>query len=746
MGIQGLLPLLKSIHKPTHLRNFAGQTLGVDAYGWLHRGTVACAIELAEGKPTRKHIDFVLHRVRMLIHFGVKPYLVFDGDYLPSKSHTEKDRAARRKESKRLGLEMLRMGRPSQAQLELQKAVDVTPAMAREIIEELKKLGVTYVVAPYEADSQLAYLEKQGQINGVISEDSDLLVFGVKCLLTKLDQYGECIMVNRADFTSVRDVSLVGWTDKEFRMMTMLSGCDYLAGIDKMGLKTAYRLVRKHKSVERIVRTVQFDGKMRVPKDYLEQFYRAERTFLHQWVFCPEANCLVNLNPLPTGLTAESMPYIGSYVESDVAAGVACGDLDPNTKKPIVLPNTFNRLWQPPPRRTVSAPLEKHAGRPIDEFFKARRVPLAELDPNSLSLTPSQLRLLDQQGPTSWSTTPVTGAQSASRVPAPRFFGGLRTANVQPPSSAPQISRRTVTDPFPTHRASPKRQRLCSDSGITAAMKGGQGVESATSKFFAKAAAQPSPSVRRKSRRVTEEFDLWSDDSVAEALAAVTQDPELIEKTNVKNDADSSEKTAVPALSSPRKRKKLQVFADGNDATTSQSTVDTSETSTQSQASFSTTATSVSSSTQEHSVFSKGVRLDFEAMRYGGTLIGKKTLSRTASAPLFSRTPVKQSSTLLLSPKVEQSPADIDDSGIVLESPPGLPAVEFRSDEAEADSAVINVDKWRDVEKEPALFGHALSELPVKGSEDLLVPESPSEASDEGKKPALNLSRFAFAG
>ncbi|KAF2207202.1 hypothetical protein CERZMDRAFT_29672, partial [Cercospora zeae-maydis SCOH1-5] len=398
----GLLPLLKSIHKPTHLRNFAGQTLGVDAYGWLHRGTVACAIDLAEGKPTRKHVDFVLHRVRMLMHFGVKPYLVFDGDYLPSKSHTEKERAARRKESKRIGLEMLRMGRPSQAQLELQKAVDVTPEMAREIIEELKDLGVTYVVAPYEADSQLAYLEKQGLINGVISEDSDLLVFGVKCLLTKLDQYGECVMVNRADFTSVRDISLVGWSDKEFRMMTMLSGCDYLAGIDKIGLKTAYRLVRKHKSVERIIRTVQFDGKMRVPKDYLEQFYRAERTFLHQWVFCPEANCLVNLNPLPTGLTAESMPYIGNYVVPDEAAGVACGDLDPNTKKPIVLPNRHNRLYQPGPRRTFSAPTEKHGGRPIDEFFKARRVPLANLDPNSLSLTPSQQRLLDEQGPASW--------------------------------------------------------------------------------------------------------------------------------------------------------------------------------------------------------------------------------------------------------------------------------------------------------------------------------------------------------
>jgi len=50
----GLLPLLKSIHKPCNLKKFQGKTIGVDAYGWLHRGTVACAMELAMGKPTRK--------------------------------------------------------------------------------------------------------------------------------------------------------------------------------------------------------------------------------------------------------------------------------------------------------------------------------------------------------------------------------------------------------------------------------------------------------------------------------------------------------------------------------------------------------------------------------------------------------------------------------------------------------------------------------------------------------------------
>jgi hypothetical protein len=56
----GLLPLLKSIQKPCNLKKYAGQTIGVDAYGWLHRGTAACAIDLALDKPTTKYVASVL--------------------------------------------------------------------------------------------------------------------------------------------------------------------------------------------------------------------------------------------------------------------------------------------------------------------------------------------------------------------------------------------------------------------------------------------------------------------------------------------------------------------------------------------------------------------------------------------------------------------------------------------------------------------------------------------------------------
>ncbi|KAK1917225.1 hypothetical protein P3342_012070 [Pyrenophora teres f. teres] len=311
MGISGLLPLLKSVQKPCNLKKYAGQTIGVDTYGWLHRGTAACAIDLALDKPTTKYVDFVMNRVRMLIHFGITPYLVFDGDNLPSKAGTEKDRRERRKEGKRLGLELLKVGKAAQAQQELQKSVDVTPEMARMVIEELKHHNIQYVVAPYEADSQLAYLERKGIINGVLSEDSDLLVFGVKCLITKLDKYGDCIEVNRNHFTACREVSFVGWSDADFRRMCILSGCDYLPGIGGLGLKTAHRMLRKHKTVDRLVKAAQFDGKLKVPAGFMADFDQAEKTFLYQWVYCPIDKKLVNLTSMDDGISLADMPYLG---------------------------------------------------------------------------------------------------------------------------------------------------------------------------------------------------------------------------------------------------------------------------------------------------------------------------------------------------------------------------------------------------------------------------------------------------
>ena len=48
------------------------------------------------------------------------------------------------------------------------------------------------MIAPYEADAQIAYLVKEGIANVGISEDSDLLVYGCPELIVKLKQSGDC--------------------------------------------------------------------------------------------------------------------------------------------------------------------------------------------------------------------------------------------------------------------------------------------------------------------------------------------------------------------------------------------------------------------------------------------------------------------------------------------------------------------------------------------------------------------------
>jgi exonuclease-1 len=51
--------------------------------------------------------------------------------------------------------------------------------------QALKAENVDYVVAPYEADAQMAFMEREGLVDGIITEDSDMLVFGCRSVSTQ---------------------------------------------------------------------------------------------------------------------------------------------------------------------------------------------------------------------------------------------------------------------------------------------------------------------------------------------------------------------------------------------------------------------------------------------------------------------------------------------------------------------------------------------------------------------------------
>ncbi|KAF2234772.1 PIN domain-like protein [Viridothelium virens] len=733
MGISGLLPLLKSVQKPCQLKKFSGQTIGVDAYGWLHRGTVSCAIDLALGKPTTKFVDFAMHRVRMLLHFNITPYIVFDGDYLPSKSHTEAERRERRDQSKKLGLELLNLGKTSQAHLELQKAIDVTPEMARQLIEELKKAGVNYIVAPYEADSQLVYLERKGFIQGIISEDSDMLVFGAKCLLTKLDQYGECVMIHRRDFAACREVSLVGWTDADFRRMAILSGCDYLPSISNMGLKTAYRLLRKYKNIERLVKQLQWDAKFKVPHDYLVSFKRAELTFLYQWVWCPDEKQLVNLTEPLEDLDFATMEYIGSLVEPNVAMRVAAGDIHPHTKEVINLDPALLKNSKWPATRTkvsVSAtPVDNLKGnKAIDTFFKPKRVPLAELDPNIFTPTPSQRRLL-QHEPSSWNATPVPTRSATER------------RNVSTAGAGRASVGRTFSAPNPN-----KRQRLCSDD-LSPSTRTSAKIEAGASRFFSPSGLSQTSSTRpskSRSKSIAEpEFQLWSDDSIGEAMADLTE----------------------TITSTAKTKKKLDIFRDDSGYSTASMLTDHEET----QSTIRSTLPDPESTRLEHSsVFNASTTADLNDLRTKFQY-QPPTVSTPISAPPSANLPETASDLPTLRASQEHAAAP--------DSEPAADESEIPESEVDSTSPTKSDDLDGSTLIDPeavltplklgikAVLRDAIDlkageiaegKVEMKGSEDTLVPDSEAESELEPLSPVakvasgpdrvLDLARFAFDG
>ena len=700
-----------------------------------------------------------MNRVRMLIHFGVIPYLVFDGDYLPSKAATEDSRAKRREESKKLGLQLHKLGRISQAHLELQKAVDVTPEMARQLIEELKRIGVQYVVAPYEADAQLAYLERKEIIQGIISEDSDLLVFGAKRLLTKLDQYGDCIEINRDDFTACREVSLIGWSDAEFRRMAILSGCDYLASINKMGLKTAYRLVRKHKTIDRILRMLQFDGQFHIPIGYLEAFQKAELTFLHQRVFCPEANALIMVTKLESGAEPEDFAFVGKDLERDIAVGVAVGDLHPMTKQPIV----FESKWKGPPKTpwTVHRSQSMNVasamkGKPIDSFFKPKRTPLAELDPNVFTPSPSQQRLLEQHNGT-WSTSPAPARPllSHSTTALPR--------STSVPSFTSTASTAVSRCSNPVSSSNPaKRQRLCGDhESSTAASQQTPNIEIAKSRFFASTATEPSPSIQRnkKSRaKKAADITIWSDDSIEDVM---TDLPDVVEGGG------------------PQKIKKLAVFVDeemksivesgaleiSNDEASHIIDSQRSTSTTCSDQSISLSATSVSSISNSSQIisatFNKHVAAELAALdkKFAYQPAGNVTPSTAGEGRMSTvraQDPISVTTTSLVRQK---SATPLPRLGVGAlnraQSRKGIP----HQDLLESGKSIVRAF-GESKSTNPSLWEAANVDQPepptsaVKGSEDLLVPCSEDEA-DDVKSPTeelapsrvkLDLGRFVFAG
>ncbi|KAL7551438.1 hypothetical protein ACHAWF_015484 [Thalassiosira exigua] len=348
MGVKGLLPCLQSITRSVSLERYRGLTVAVDAMSWLHKGVFACDVKslakIQRGDESEKAtsaelkcINYTTRKSETLkVKFGIEVILVIDGDSLPSKKEENAQRREERDKAfeKAVAAEKARDSRA--ARRFYAQSCSVTHKMRYELIKACKQLNIAFLVAPYEADAQMARLAHVGIVDLVITEDSDILVYGCPRACFKVDfdtDQGQEIQLMR-DLGENDTLSFRNWTHDMFVFMSIISGCDYCKGVPGIGIKLAHKLVRVHRTPSKIFSALRAAGRM--PPDFEEKFWIAFRTFRHQRVYCPVKQQIETLWPIAGSNhdagSNEVWPFLGEHVEPGIANGIANGTLHPSKK------------------------------------------------------------------------------------------------------------------------------------------------------------------------------------------------------------------------------------------------------------------------------------------------------------------------------------------------------------------------------------------------------------------------------
>uniref|UniRef100_A0A1B6EBA7 Exonuclease 1 n=1 Tax=Clastoptera arizonana TaxID=38151 RepID=A0A1B6EBA7_9HEMI len=338
MGITGLIPFLKKASKPVNVSQFSGCTVAIDSYCWLHKGSYTCVEKLARGESCDAYVHYCMKYLNTLLAHNIKPILVFDGRHLPAKAETEKKRRESREVNRRRAAELMRQDKPDKARMYLQRCIDVTHDMALALMKVCRARNIDCITAPYEADAQLAYLNIQNIAHVVITEDSDLLLFGCTRVLFKMDINGNGLLIEQDKLHISMDIRPAMFNMDKFRYMCILSGCDYLNSLPGIGLVKACKFIKRtadpdiHRALTKL--GAHLNMSLVVPVEYRDNFMAAYAMFCYQPVFDPLSRKIVPLNPLPPGATPLTFPEEDN-LSPEKALQLAYGNLDPFTMQVV---------------------------------------------------------------------------------------------------------------------------------------------------------------------------------------------------------------------------------------------------------------------------------------------------------------------------------------------------------------------------------------------------------------------------
>jgi len=277
MGIKNFHQFVKKhaphVYKQTHLSEYAGMSVAVDISGLIYKYKIL---------NKDRWLDSFIYLILALRRNRIHPIFVFDGEAPKAKDNEKTKRSQQRKQltnkvfSLRESLDnYYSTGEANDVLHSEMKKIEGAPVlgnvygvntsvlekrysqMESQIVhwneselEDLYKLftlcGVQYLVSPSEAETFCASLALQGKVSAVISNDSDVCVYGVKKFLYEINGLNEtCVEISYDDLLEALKL-----TPEEFTDFCIMCGCDYNDNIPGVGPMNAYKLIKQYHSID----------------------------------------------------------------------------------------------------------------------------------------------------------------------------------------------------------------------------------------------------------------------------------------------------------------------------------------------------------------------------------------------------------------------------------------------------------------------------------------------------------------
>ena len=281
MGVQifDILP-----KKELEIENLTEKAIAVDAFLWLHQ--FLSIIRQPDGTPLKdsqgrvtSHLSGIFYRTAKLIENGIKLVYVFDGPTIGFKKSTVEERQALKDQAEIRWQGALSIGDEKEAR----KAAQMTSHLTGEMIEQSKALlnfmGVPIVQAPSEGEAQCAYLCQKDLVYGVSSQDSDSLLFNSPRLIRNLSITGKRKLPRQDTYIEIKPELIeladvlkeLGITREQLIIIGLLVGTDYNPGIKGYGPKKALEIVKKEKTLDKVLKNIEWN--FETPAKEIYDFY-----------------------------------------------------------------------------------------------------------------------------------------------------------------------------------------------------------------------------------------------------------------------------------------------------------------------------------------------------------------------------------------------------------------------------------------------------------------------------------------